>query len=537
MPSELWVLPVQSRWRRRNDAGRIVLGALAISSPAFYFAFGSAFASPSAIAIAVAAIPALLLLCIATGMSYAALASFGPATTLDGLLSVVPDFRGSKAVRFGVLWASQLCRWIAPGTWLYLTCYYLSFMVQQLCPSAAVRSPAVMIPAAAVIALLLSIFPSRFAGLVIPVITAIQISLLVAAAALFFSQRSNATAPAQGAADTEYALDAEGNVVVAPREPAVETPAEKKTRSYFSDAVDVVPAKTSADVYANAGRCIAVFSLAICAFIASLGAGAACRLPRVRSFSMFLLIAVQCAALLVAHDAYKTAISGAGLYTRAGAGSAPLGDVSQIVGAWFFGSPRAGWWFMFSQVSIFLLTLVAGTWICLNPEAGGTEASAKTARCIFAPAGMAVVICALAALGSNYANQPPGGAAVMLFGNTPAQFLPDIPSTLLLAVSLAALVLCMLICVLVRRGTVRPAADRPNVDYHRQRFLNRLRSKSALRGLRYSSLRPSCYAAKRARSSSGRCRRAPFADSFSCSENEKIEAFRSRALPSIAAKC
>src|SRR4029077_17092080 len=32
--------------------------------------------------------------------------------------------------------------------------------------------------------------------------------------------------------------------------------------------------------------------------------------------------------------------------TTAGGSSAPIGDIMQLVGAWAFGSARAGWWFM-----------------------------------------------------------------------------------------------------------------------------------------------------------------------------------------------
>ena len=47
--------------------------------------------------------------------------------------------------------------------------------------------------------------------------------------------------------------------------------------------------------------------------------------------------------------------------TTASASPAPIGDMMQIVGTWIFGSPQAGWWFMFIQAITVFLALIGTT--------------------------------------------------------------------------------------------------------------------------------------------------------------------------------
>ena len=41
----------------------------------------------------------------------------------------------------------------------------------------------------------------------------------------------------------------------------------------------------------------------------------------------------------------------------------------QIVGTWVFGSPQAGWWFMFIQAITVFLALIGTTLACINTGA------------------------------------------------------------------------------------------------------------------------------------------------------------------------
>jgi len=62
--------------------------------------------------------------------------------------------------------------------------------------------------------------------------------------------------------------------------------------------------------------------------------------------------------------------------TAAGS-SAPIGDMMQLVGAWAFGSPSAGWWFMFWEAITVFLALIGTTLSCINTGARVTYAMGR----------------------------------------------------------------------------------------------------------------------------------------------------------------
>jgi amino acid transporter len=68
--------------------------------------------------------------------------------------------------------------------------------------------------------------------------------------------------------------------------------------------------------------------------------------------------------------------SGYTLTTAAGS-AAPLGDMMQIVGAAFFGSAQAGWWFMFVEAITVFLALIGTTLSCINTGARVTYAMGR----------------------------------------------------------------------------------------------------------------------------------------------------------------
>jgi basic amino acid/polyamine antiporter, APA family len=63
--------------------------------------------------------------------------------------------------------------------------------------------------------------------------------------------------------------------------------------------------------------------------------------------------------------------------TTASASPAPIGDMMQIVGTWVFGSPQAGWWFMFIQAITVFLALIGTTLACMNTGARVTFAMGR----------------------------------------------------------------------------------------------------------------------------------------------------------------
>jgi basic amino acid/polyamine antiporter, APA family len=62
--------------------------------------------------------------------------------------------------------------------------------------------------------------------------------------------------------------------------------------------------------------------------------------------------------------------------TAAGS-SAPIGDMMQLVGAWAFGKPSAGWWFMFWEAITVFLAMIGTTLSCINTGARVTYAMGR----------------------------------------------------------------------------------------------------------------------------------------------------------------
>jgi basic amino acid/polyamine antiporter, APA family len=67
------------------------------------------------------------------------------------------------------------------------------------------------------------------------------------------------------------------------------------------------------------------------------------------------------------------------LYTnQTAAGSpAPIGDMMQLVGAWAFGTAKAGWWFMFIEAITVFLAMIGTTLSCINTGARVTYAMGR----------------------------------------------------------------------------------------------------------------------------------------------------------------
>jgi amino acid transporter len=56
---------------------------------------------------------------------------------------------------------------------------------------------------------------------------------------------------------------------------------------------------------------------------------------------------------------------------------APIGDMMQLVGAWAFGKPSAGWWFMFWEAITVFLAMIGTTLSCINTGARVTYAMGR----------------------------------------------------------------------------------------------------------------------------------------------------------------
>jgi basic amino acid/polyamine antiporter, APA family len=80
---------------------------------------------------------------------------------------------------------------------------------------------------------------------------------------------------------------------------------------------------------------------------------------------------------LIEYFAANYALNNGYTMTTASGSGAPIGDMMKIIGAWLFGSPRLGWWFMFIEAITVFLALIGTTLSCINTGARVTYAMGR----------------------------------------------------------------------------------------------------------------------------------------------------------------
>ncbi len=149
----------------------------------------------------------------------------------------------------------------------------------------------------------------------------------------------------------------------------------KETRQYFSSAWDVVKPHGIFYIIVQAG--IAILILVGFESVTSMGEEAKDpkrHIPKAVLLSLFIqglvcyLIEYFCANFFLNNN-YKM--------TDAASSSAPIADMMQLVGAWLFGSPNAGWWFMMVEALTVFLALIGTTLSCMNTGARVTYAMGR----------------------------------------------------------------------------------------------------------------------------------------------------------------
>jgi hypothetical protein len=209
-----------------------------------------------------------------------------------------------------------------------------------------------------------------------------------------------------------------------------------------SFAVGTPPAKST---YPIAVADVSLILLVVWQFLASLDQRTTCGLPRTRVVVMLVLAAVQWGGfyLLRRMQAAMLEDNAFAMTWGANSNSAPVGDVMQMVGAWAFGSARAGWWFVFGQALTLVLVLVASTWACLGSWArtpwGSTEGRGVSHSHKLIRAGVAFSLTWLA----TWALASPNLSFAGLSGIFP-HVVADPLTTMLLASALAVVALCAL---------------------------------------------------------------------------------------------
>ena len=360
-----------------------------------------------------------LLLCFATAISYAELSKLYPGAgssyyfAEQAFLSKTKAFRFARIAKFVVGWASHLYYWVYPGVMVAVTAILVGYLAGQVMPSvfnSAVPSPLLMI-------LFCLVFPFfvgyiAYSGVnastaVNLAINVIQITALIVFTVIAIGYRLNHSAegahgitldpngvPVSYVIATQTTKDDKGNTVTNPvkdkdgnwvfeknpdgtPKPFTLSWAADQAITQGSDPKNPTPTfqfhKSALSVIAPHGfsfimvqACVAILILVGFESITSLGEEAKdAKRDIPRAVLMSLVIQGAFCYLFEYFGANFFLNSGYTLTTASGS-PAPIGDMMQIVGTWVFGSPQAGWWFMFIQAITVFLALIGTTLACIN---------------------------------------------------------------------------------------------------------------------------------------------------------------------------
>ncbi|MBV8215860.1 MAG: APC family permease [Verrucomicrobia bacterium] len=370
-----------------------------------------------------------LLLCFATAISYAELSKLYPGAgssyffAEQAFLSKSKAFRFARIAKFIVGWASHLYYWVYPGVMVTVTALLVGYLAGQLFPSvfnAAVPSPVLMILFCIVFPLFVGwiaysgVNASTAVNLAINVI---QISALIVFTVIAIAYRVNHTEGSKGITldpngspvtkviatattkddkgveTTAPVKDKDGNFVFEKNadgtdkdytlsyaaDKAIDKGADPKnpadTFEFHPDAVSVIAPHGFSFVFVQA--CIAILILVGFESVSSMGEeakNAKRDIPR----AVLLSLAIQGAfCYLFEYFGANYLLNSGYTATTAAASPAPIGDMMQIVGTWVFGSPQAGWWFMFIEAITVFLALIGTTLACINTGARVTYAMGR----------------------------------------------------------------------------------------------------------------------------------------------------------------
>ena len=147
------------------------------------------------------------------------------------------------------------------------------------------------------------------------------------------------------------------------------------TRQYFANGADVV--RPHGFSFSIIQACIAILILVGFESVTSMGEEAKNPkrdIPRAVLLSLFIQGFV---CYLLEYFAANYFLNSNYTMATAGGSVAPIGDMMQMVGMYFFGSARAGWWFMMIQATTVFLALIGTTLSCLSTGARVTYAMGR----------------------------------------------------------------------------------------------------------------------------------------------------------------
>lgn len=148
-----------------------------------------------------------------------------------------------------------------------------------------------------------------------------------------------------------------------------------ETRNYHASAASVIQPHAFSFVIVQA--CIAILILVGFESVTSMGEEAKDPKRHI-PWAVLLSLTIQGAfCYLIEYFAANYALNNGYTMPNASGSSAPMGDMMKIVGAWLFGSPMAGIWFMRIQALTVFLALIGTTLSCMNTGARVTYAMGR----------------------------------------------------------------------------------------------------------------------------------------------------------------
>ncbi len=370
-----------------------------------------------------------LLLCLATAISYAELSKLYPGAgssyffAEQAFLSKSKAFRFARIAKFVVGWASHLYYWIYPGVMVAVTALLVGYLAGQLFPTvfnSAVPSPLLMILFCIVFPFFIGYIAFRGVNASTGVnlaVNVIQISALIVFTVIAIGYRLNhgegskgitlnpdgvpvskviamaTTKDDKGNDVTNPVKDKDGNYVY---EKNADGTDKDYTLTYAPDQgltkgsdpknpTDTFQFHTTAtSVIAPHGfnfvlvqACVAILILVGFESVTSMGEEAKNAKKDIPRAVLLSLIIQGAFCYLFEYFGANFFLNSGYTMTTASASPAPIGDMMQIVGTWVFGSPQAGWWFMFIQAITVFLALIGTTLACMNTGARVTFAMGR----------------------------------------------------------------------------------------------------------------------------------------------------------------
>jgi amino acid transporter len=357
-------------------------------------------------------IAAAIALCLATAVAYAELSKLYPGAgssyffAEQAFLSKKQAFRYARVMKFLVGWASHLYYWVYPGVMVGVTGLVVGYMLGQLFPNtfnAAVPSPLFMMIFCVLFAFGVAYIAFRGVGGTTGVnaaINIIQISALIVFSIMAITYRAKHPAGSQGwtlgadgyATQVVAVTDKDGKPVNNPDgtpkttpfivnydEPIANAgstdPNNPPTFQYHANAASVVAPHSFNYVVVQA--CVAILILVGFESVTAMGEEAR-NAKRDIPIAVILSLLIQgCFCYLLEYFAANYFLHNGYKDPQALSSAAPLGDMMQIVGAHFFGSANAGWWFMMIQAVTVFLALIGTTLSCLSTGARVTYAMGR----------------------------------------------------------------------------------------------------------------------------------------------------------------